>query len=406
MKIALLKERKASGDARVLFSPKQLAEITQQYPQHQFTVESSNTRAFTDSEYRNYGIEVTQNLNDTDVLLGIKEVPLPALIPHKTYFFFSHTTKMQPHNKTYLEGLKKSQITFYDYENFTDDNSKRLISFGKNAGLIGAYQSMRTYGLKNKLFTLPSPSNLQSFTELYTHIQNIHLPPIKIVVTGTGNVGSGINEFLKKIGVQKVTPNDFLSKKFTNPVFTQLSKKDYLLHKETNTYTESDFIAHPNRYKSTFVKFAQLAELFIGGHYHHTGMPFFFTKDDIQNTNFKINTIGDISCDVHTPIPTCLRPSTPNDPIYGYNKFSESECNYLNEDSIAIMAVDNLPCELPRETSTDFGNQFKAHILDDLMTDLESSLLTKACVLKNGEFTKRYGYLNDFINQENILKLS
>lgn len=404
MKFVLLKELKITGEARVLFSPNQLAVIIKKYPQHNFAVESSNTRCFNDKEYTDLGINVVKNITDADILMGIKEIPINALIPGKKYFFFSHTTKMQTHNKTYLQGLLNAGITFYDYENFTDNTGKRLVSFGKNAGFIGAYQSIKAYGLKNKLFTLPSPTKLSSFAELNKQVQNSNLPVIKIVVTGNGNVGSGIQKFLKLIGIQQINPDDFLNKNYTKPVFTQLSKKHYLTHKKTESYSESDFKSQPTDYKSTFLKFAQQAELLITGHYHHTGMPLFFTKEDIKDPQFKINTIGDISCDLHTPLPTCLRASTPSNPIYGYHKFCGSEYKYSNKDSIAVMAIDNLPCEMPRETSVDFGKQFMEQILPTLMSNFDHPILTNACVIKKGSFTDKYRYLKKFITAKNTIE--
>ncbi len=397
MKFALIKELKKTGDARVLFSPEQLAGVIKKYPEHQFVVQSSITRAFSDKEYRDLNILVVENIDDADVLLGIKEVPLEALIPNKKYFFFSHTTKMQPHNRAYLEGLKKANITFYDYENFINKKGQRLISFGKNAGQIGAYQAIRTYGLKNNLFKIPSPSKLTSFANLLAEVRKIKIPPIKIVVTGTGNVGRGIHEFLNLIGVEQIKSDAFINENNLKPVFTQLSKKDYLIDKETKSYNEVAFVKRPETFDSTFYKYAKKADLLIAGHYHHTGMPLFFTKKEIRNKDFKINTIADISCDVHTPLPTCLRPSTPSNPNYGYHKFHESESDFLDIDSIAIMAVDNLPCELPRATSIDFGNQFIDELLEDLVNDLESEKMQKACVLKNGMFTKAYAYLEAFL---------
>jgi len=400
LKFIFIKELKASGDARVLFSPKQLASIIKEYPKHQFVVQSSNTRAFSDKEYTKLGISVVENCNDADVLLGIKEVPLEAIISNKTYLFFSHTTKMQPHNKAYLQGLKDSGITFYDYENFINEAGKRVISFGKNAGYIGAYQSIRTYGLKNNLYKLPSPSKFNLLEELSEAVKNIILPSIKIVVTGTGNVGKGICDFLKIIGVEQVNSTDFLTVNYEKPVFTQLSKKDYLVNKETKKYNEREFFNAPASYESTFVKYTKEAELFIAGHYYHKGMPLFFTKKEIQNSSFKINTIGDISCDVKAPLPTCLRPSTPSEPIYGYHKINENECNYLNKDCIAVMAVDNLPCELARASSIDFGNQFMEYLLKEFINNIESAKIAEACVLSNGVFTEKYKYLDTFLEEE------
>lgn len=397
MKFVLLHERKLSGDQRVLFSPSQLALIIEQYPQHQFVVESSPTRCFSDQEYRDKGIAVTLNIHHCEVFLGIKEVPAKFLISGKTYFFFSHTSKMQPHNKTYLQELKKANISFYDYENFTDNTNNRLVAFGKSAGEIGAYHAIRTYGLKHQLFNLPNPYQCDSIEELLFFASNTLLKPLKIVVTGNGNVGKGVSSFFDAIGIKKVNPSNFLKNTYNSPVYTQLSKKHYLTHQKHGTFDLKNFIENPNHYKSTFLKYAQQANIFVAGHYYHKGMPLFFSPEEMQHPSFKISTIADISCDVSAPLPTCLRVSTPQSPIYGYDKFTGKETNYLNPNSIAVMGVDNLPCELPSTSSIDFGEQFIKNILPYLTKSLDHPTLQKACILKDGSFTKPYKYLEDFL---------
>lgn len=402
MKIALLKERKLTGDKRVLFSPTQLADIIKKYPQHKFVVESSSTRCFSDKNYLDLGIEVVANISDCEVLLCIKEVPVNELITGKTYFFFSHTTKKQLHNKNYLQGLKNRKITFFDYENFTDSDNRRLVAFGKNAGQIGAYHAIRTYGLKHQLFKLPNPYQCDTLEELIFFASNVSLPPIKIVTTGTGNVGKGIADFFNRIGIQKSSPIDFLNTNYSKAMYTQLSKKDYLLHKENKGFTIENFKLVPNNYKSDFLKYATQAELFVAGHYYHKGMPLFFEHQNINSPDFKINTIADISCDIDVPIPTCIRVSTPENPVYGYHKEKGTESDFSKKESIAVVAVDNLPCELPKTSSIDFGNQFIANILPYMAKDLDHPILKKACVFNKGVFTKKYEYLNDFLLNEKL----
>ena len=399
MKFALLKERKSIHEGRVLFSPQQLREIANRYSQHQFIVESSATRCFPDSAYSNLGFTVTTNINSADVFFGIKEVPLQNLIPYKTYFFFSHTTKMQPHNKTYLQGLIEKEITFYDYENFTNDFQKRLIAFGKSAGNIGAYHAIRTYGLKNGLFNLKKPSAYSNIQDLLSAIHTSSIPNIKIVLTGTGNVGNGAASFLNNLRIQQLSPIDFLSTTtYTKPVFTQLKKADYLSHSLSNEFNENDFKRHPYNYKSDFLKYTKQADILITGHYYHKDMPMLFTTEEVNHADFNINTIADISCDLLKPIPTCLRASTTENPIYGYQKNNGLESNYTHKNSVAVMAVDNLPCELPEYSSTEFGNQFIEEVLPHLMINFNHPIIEKACVLKNGKISDSYQYLEDFIS--------
>ena len=401
MKFALIKEQKSIHEKRVLFSPLQLRKIADYYPQHQFIVESSVTRCFSDAAYIKQGFRVDKNINDADVFFGIKEIPLHALQPYKTYFFFSHTTKMQPLNKKYLQYLREKKITFYDYEKLIDNNNKRLVAFGASAGNIGAYHALRTYGLKNDLFNIARPHCFSNIEQLKNEITKLVIPNIKIVITGTGNVGNAAADFFKSVGIRQVSSVDFLNREYSYPIFAQLHTSNYIEHAVTKEFCKDDFVKHPYKYNSTFLKFAKCADLFVAGHYYVKDMPMFFTQNQIVQNDFKINTIADISCDLNQPIPTTIRTSTPKNPIYGCDKLTGNEIDYKNPNSIAIMAIDNLPCELPEFSSTEFGNQFATKIFPLLINNPQHPILKRACVLKKGQFTKGYQYLENFLQFEN-----
>ncbi len=404
MKFVLIKEQ--APERRVLLSPKQLLEIKKKYPQHQFLVESSPHRAFSDKEYTDLNLEVVatpQTLN-ADVYLGIKAIKLEKLQKNKTYFFFSHTTKMQSYNKEYLKGLYRKGITFYDYENLINlKNQRRLLAFGYKAGYIGAYQSLRAYGMKHQSFTLPCPTLFSNTKELITAVQKIKLPKnLPIVVTGTGNVGYGVQDFLEGIGFEKQNSSEFLISN-TDPTskklrFVQLKKSDYLKSKTNKKFEETDFLKNPSNYNNTFTKYIHNVELFIAAHYFHKNMPSFFTKEDLSKPDFKINTIGDLSCDpIEGPLPTTLKTTTAKAPIFGYHKKTHQEDDFLKSDTIAVMAIDHLPSLLPRASSTFFGEKFTKEIFPKLANNREDLCLEAACVLKNGKFTDKYQYLLGFL---------
>jgi len=387
-------------EARVLFSPTQLSEIINTYPNHRFVVQSSNRRTFRNTEYTKLGIEVCDDVSFADLFLGIKQVPLNQLISGKFYFFFSHTTKRQPHNRWYLEGLQKSGITFYDYENLVDSKGQRLVAFGKIAGQLGAYHGLRTYLLKNEGFQLNTPSPSQKIEDLLNQAKNQNYHNCKIVITGSGNVGQGASLFLSASGFHKLSPKDFLTYKGKEAVFTMLSKKHYLKN-EKGIFDEDEFLEKPSTYKSQFFQYAKKANLYIVGHYYHEGMPLLLTKEALANSQLTINTIADISCDVHQPLPSCLRSSTSESPIYGYHKKQHTECDFRDKSAIAVMAIDNLPSELPKRSSIQFGDQFNEHILPLILRakqqDNFDSILNRARIIKQGRFTKRYQYLQEFV---------
>lgn len=214
MKFGIIKERKNPPDKRVPFSPDVLVQLKQLYPEITIKVEPSEVRAFTDQQYENSGIELTNDISDCDFLLGIKEIPVEDLIPEKSYFFFSHTIKNQPHNKKLLQAILEKNIDLYDYETLVDEDNHRLIGFGKYAGIVGTYNAIRAFGIKFELFKLPKAETLSGKEAIITHLKRLVLPPLKFVVTGTGNVGSGVKEVLDAIKVKEVSIENYLTKNY------------------------------------------------------------------------------------------------------------------------------------------------------------------------------------------------
>ncbi|HJS01164.1 MAG TPA: hypothetical protein VJ780_09535, partial [Flavobacterium sp.] len=205
MKFGILKERKIPADRRVVFSPNELVKLNNLYPEVIIKVERSPIRIFSDAEYQYAGFEVVDDISDCDVLLGVKEVPVESLIPNKSYFFFSHTIKKQAYNRGLLQELLAKNIDFYDHETIVNAENHRLIGFGRYAGMVGAYNSIRAFGIKFELFKLPKAATLLGKEDLIRHLKRIVLPPVKFVVTGTGKVGGGVKEILDAIKVKSVT---------------------------------------------------------------------------------------------------------------------------------------------------------------------------------------------------------
>ena len=203
MKFGIIKERKNPPDRRVVFSPEELLKIKSIYPQAQIVVESSDIRIYPDESYTKLGIEVVSDVSDCDVLFGVKEVPVDSLIPNKKYFFFSHTIKKQPYNRKLLQAILQHKIDLYDHETIVDINNRRLIGFGRYAGIVGAYNAFRAFGIKYELFNLAKAETLSGREELITRLKRQILPNIKIVITGHGKVGSGIKEILDGIKIKQ-----------------------------------------------------------------------------------------------------------------------------------------------------------------------------------------------------------
>ena len=398
MQIGILRERKNPPDRRVVLSPKKCAELLKIYPQLEIKVESSDSRFFSDEDYRNEGVEVVNDISNCEVLLGVKEVPIANLIPNKKYFFFSHTIKKQTHNRNLLRAILDKNIELYDHEKIVDSNNMRLVAFGRYAGIAGAYNAFRTYGLKFNLFNLLKAEVLHDQKMLIEELKKLKLPAIKVFLTGKGRVGNGVKEMLDGMKMREVTIDEFLTQTFDEPVYVQLDVLDYNKRKDGMVKGKIDFFKNSQEYESDFMRFAKVSDLYIAGHFYGVGAPYIFTREDAKSSNFNIKVIADISCDVDGPVASTIHSSTIEDPIYGYNPKTEQEVNFLDKDAIAVMAVDNLPCELPKDASEGFGESFAKHVIPAFLNNDKDGVLQRAKMTENGKLTERFSYLQNFVD--------
>jgi len=400
MKFALIKERKNPPDRRVVLPPSACKEILEKYSNATIKVEHSEVRAFADDAYKKVGCEVTDDVSDCEVLFGVKEVPINALIPNKKYFFFSHTIKHQPYNRNLLRAILEKNIQLYDHEVITNKKGIRVVAFGRYAGIVGAYNGFRAYGLKSKAFQLPKAGEVADQKGLIDELKKINLPPIKIVLTGKGRVGNGVREMLEGMLLKEVTVDEFLHQTFEEAVYVQIDVLDYNSRKDGKVIDENDFFNNPTEYKSNFMRFAKVADFYIVGHYWDDHAPYIFTKEDARSPDFNIRVIADISCDVNGPIASTIRSSTIEDPVYGYDPQTGKEVEYSDEKAIAVMAVDNLPCELPNDSSVGFGNNFLEYVIPAFFNGDKDGVLERALMTKNGKLTERFSYLQDYVDEK------
>lgn len=398
MKFAVIKEQKSPPDRRVVLTPKSCQNLLKLHSKAQILIESSDIRAFSDDEYFQLGLEVSNDISQADVMIGVKEVPIEALIPNKSYFFFSHTIKKQPYNRKLLQAVLDKNITLYDHETLVDKNRNRLIGFGYYAGVVGAYNGIRTIGKKMNCFELPKASQLKGRTELDMALNRISIPNLKIVLTGTGRVGQGAKEILDFMKIRQVSIDEFLTQSFKEAVYVQLDVLDYVTRKDGTSSCKSDFFTSPIAYESTFSRFTKVADLFIAGHFYGKGSPYFFTREEAKVEDFNLKVVADISCDIDGPVACTIRPSTIENPIYGYDIRSESEVDFKNPNAIAVMAVDNLPCELPRDASESFSNTFIGKIIPAFFNDDKDGILARSKMTENGQLTPAFSYLQDYVD--------
>lgn len=397
-KFGVIKERKNPPDRRVVFSPNGLKSVVTKFPQASFVVESSSVRVFKDTEYENAGFTISDDLSDCDVLLGVKEVPISALIPNKKYFFFSHTIKKQPYNRDLLNAILEKNIELYDHEVIVGKRGFRLIGFGKYAGIVGAYNGLRAWGIKHNTFALPKAETLNDQRALEVELSKINLPNIKIVLTGNGKVGGGAKEILDAMKIREVSVEEYLNTTFDEPVYVQIDVLDYNKRKDGRTIDKNDFYTNPEEYEGDFMQFAKVSDMYIAGHFFGDGAPSIFTREDAKSEDFNIKLVADVSCDIDGPVASTIRPSTIADPVYGYDPQTETEVDFNAPKAIGVMAVDNLPCELPKDASDGFGEMFLEHVIPAFFNEDKDGILERARMTQGGKLTERYSYLQDYID--------
>ncbi len=398
MKFGIIRERKNPPDRRVVLSPEACQNVLSHFPKAEILVESSPIRVFSDDEYRKKGVEVVENMDSCEVLLGVKEVPIDALIPDKKYFFFSHTIKKQPYNRKLLRAILEKNIELYDHEVITNPKGQRLVAFGRYAGIVGAYNGFRAFGLKHGLFQLPKAETLTDQQALIAELKKIQLPNIKILLTGRGRVGMGAKEMLDAMGLKKVGVSEYLKDTFEEPVYCQIDASDYNKRKDGVRGNKADFFKNPGEYESNFFRFAKVTDFYIAGHFYGDGAPYLYTREDVKHPDFNISVVADISCDIDGPVATTIRPSTIANPIYGYDPLTETETDFMKNDAIAVMAVDNLPCELPRDASNGFGEAFSKYVIPAFFNGDADGILERARMTQKGKLTARFAYLQDYVD--------
>ena len=398
MKIGIIKEGKTPPDKRVPLSPTKCQEIKQKYPQINLVVQKSNIRKFKDEDYANAGIDLVDEVTDCDVLLGVKEVPVEDLIASKKYFFFSHTFKKQPYNRDLLQAIIGKNIQLIDWETITNSNGQRLIAFGRFAGIVGCFNGLLGYGLKTKRYKLKSAHLCEDRNEMEGELSMLDLPKnFKLVITGGGRVSGGAIEVLEKTNIKRVSPEDFLSTNFGEPVYTQLDVEDYVKRDDGAFFDIPAFFKNPSGHSSNFMRYAAAADVYVACHYWDNRSPFIFSRDDVKNPDWNISLVADVSCDIDGPVATTLRPSTIANPFYGYDAQSEEEVDFYKEDCIGVMAVDNLPCELPKDASVSFGEMFIEHVLEPLLGNDPEDIIYRASETKDGKLTPHFAYLQDYL---------
>lgn len=398
LKIGLIREGKIPADNRVALTPAQCKWIHKNHPEIKVIVQHCDTRCFIDREYEMAGVEVKENIDECDILMGIKEVPVEMLIANKKYLFFSHTKKLQPHNQKLLKAIIAKKINLVDYECLEHEDGKRIIGFGFFAGIVGAHNGMMAYGKRTGLYDLEKVNSSKNLQHLIHTYFGLKLPALKIAVTGSGRVAHGILEIMNLLGIHEVEPDEYLEKEFAYPVYVHLKGADLYAHKNNGSYSRMDFHTNPSNYNCIFNKYIPHTDILMNGIYWEKNIPRLFEMEALPGKDFRIQTIADITDDANGSVPCNIGDSTIEDPIYGVDKKTFNRTAPYLPGSVDVMAVGNLPNELPRDASRYFGEHLIKFVMKDLVEG-NSKIIDRATIVKDGKLTEYFEYMKEYADQ-------
>ena len=397
MKIGIVRETKNPPDKRVPLPPLQCRTLTELYPDLEIRVQPSDYRCFSNDEFVSEGIVLSEDLSECEVLMGVKEVKEEELLDGKSYLFFSHTAKKQAYNRSLLQTIVSKGIRLIDYEYLTGEDGIRVVAFGRWAGVVGAYNGLRAFGQLSRVYTLKPAHECFDLEEVQEELKKVDLGSGRITVTGGGRVAGGALEILESTGVEQVSPEDFLEKTYKHAIYTRLDPWHYTRRKDGSAFEFSHFVKHPEVYENNFIPYASRTDLFMACHFWDPESPVMLTRNHLAGGKLLLSMVADISCDIDGPIASTIRASTIAEPFYGYDPSTGKETGTFDTGAISVMAVDNLPGELPRDASSDFGSAIIEHVIPELLGERDTGMLNRASITEEGSLTPSYCYLTGFL---------
>jgi alanine dehydrogenase len=395
--LGIIRETKVPPDKRVPLTPKQCRNLLDRFKHLEILVQPSSMRCYSDDEYGAEGISLSEDLSSCDILMGVKEVKPQNLIAGKSYLFFSHTAKKQPYNRELLREVIRKGIRLIDYEYLTGTDGIRVVAFGRWAGVVGAYNGLRAFGLRQASFELKPAHQCFDLQELHGELGKVDLGTQRILVTGGGRVAGGALEILDRAGIRQVEPEAFLKEEYDHAVYVRLDPWHYAQRIDGKAFDFAHFMEHPDLYMNSILPYAERTDIFMACHFWDPRSPEMLSNKNLASGTLPVSLVADISCDIDGPIASTIRASTIASPFYGYDPASGRETPPFEEGAITVMAVDNLPGELPRDASADFGEALTEHVIPELLGIRDSGMLDRASITDKGELTPDYAYLEGYL---------
>ncbi len=422
MKIGIRREDKNIWEGRVPLIPTDIKELMRQHTL-EFSIQPSKIRAFNDEEYQAVGISVKEDLSDCDLIIAVKEIPVDFFQENKNYLFFSHTIKGQQENIPILKKIIEKKSTLIDYERIVDNENRRIVFFGKYAGIAGMIDSF--YGFGQRLTRSSNPMTQFKYATDYKNMMEVEKlyksigdqikagksdKPVIIGIAGYGNVSQGAQQIIDLLPVKKLSPQKLLSldksQLSTNYIYKVIFKeKDLVTPKSSDDIFELlDYYTNPDKYKSIFHQYLHQLDIIINATYWDQRYPRLITCDFLKNNAEKLKNlkiIGDISCDVNGGIECTKMTTNSGDPFFNYDNQTGKLEKGLDGNGPAILAVDNLPGEVSRDSSCFFSNILKKYIPKLCNANLNGSYdnlkiadeLKRAIIIHKGQLTTDYKYL-------------
>lgn len=410
-------------------------------------VQPSNRRAYPMQDYERCGAVIQEDISEASLIMGVKQVPIPRLIPNKTYCFFSHTIKAQTENMPMLDQLLDKNIRLMDYEKIVDDNGKRLVAFGKFAGIAGMINILHGIGLRllalghhTPFIHIAAAHNYRNSSmarqtirdagyEISLGMMPKSVGPLTFVFMGSGNVSQGAKEMIDELPVEYVDPQDLrevAEHGDTKKIYaTVVHRKDHIVRKDGGPFDRAEYERHPEKYKSTFNEnIGPWASCIINGIFWDVNHPRFLTNMDTQtllgsiaqapvpaepgcpNLPHRLLAICDITADPGGSIQFIADCTTIESPFCLYDadhRHQHFKSLRFSGDGVLVCSIDNMPAQLPRE-ATDFFGGLLSPLVPELLTsdatkDFEdenfSRVIRDAIICSNGKLTNNYQYIQE-----------
>lgn len=420
--IGIRREDKHIWEKRIALSPEDCAKLIKRGVN--IILQPSSIRCFSDKEYIRVGAQIKEDLQECDFLLGVKEMPKEFIQPNRAHLFFSHTIKGQPYNMPLLKEILDKNATLLDYERIVDENNRRLIAFGRFAGLAGVIDTLSLLGKRwqskkivNPLVNILFSMQYKAFGEARQAVLQIENSlksldrPLKIALIGNGNVSHGVQEILRLLPLAKVSPEELKKEDCPNLAYAIFEEKDFVVPKNPEQPFElQDYYNNPQKYSACFEQYLPYLDVVINTIYWDARYPRLVTNEALQslfskNPSPRLEVIGDISCDIEGAMQCTVKCTTPGSPSFVFDPMTKAITDGWEGKGVAVLAVDTLPCEFPLDASIYFSEKLIPLLLEIIQADLSGTLeesklpscIIPSVIVWKGKLTPQYQYLQEKI---------